>query len=224
MTRRASFLASPAWLIAGAIAAACGGGGQASSGTPASSSDDASSAEPSSAEASADGSLDATDARPDTSPTSPGDAAPADGSVCAALAVSDGGCNTVAPGTPVAIRCSTSPAPKPAGGPIADGTYRLASSTFYGSGGDCPAGETDAITWVVCGKTWMVAETITLKGTTLSMSMNFSVNPAGHDLYTTGTCGGMTMSTFGYDATPTGLRLYVSLGAGSVRVDTFKRE
>ena len=113
--------------------------------------------------------------------------------------------------------------PVPTGGAIADGTYLLALSTFYGS--PCPSQEQDRDTWLVCGTTWQHVQESTAQGTVTVNNYNFNVNPSGSNLMLQGICGFTMTATFGYDATPTTLTLYVSgAGTGSGRVDVYNKQ
>jgi len=114
--------------------------------------------------------------------------------------------------------------PVATGGTIANGTYLLALSTFYGS--PCPSSEQDRDTWLVCGSTWQhVQESTSAMGTTLN-NYNFNVNPTGTSLQLQGVCGFTQMATIQYDATPTTLTLFVGggAGAGTGRVDVYNKQ
>lgn len=137
-------------------------------------------------------------------------------------------CNDlVAVGAEVPIVCDTTdPAPTPAGGTIVEGTYVLASSTFYGG---CPfAGEQDRITWNICGDAWGTVQEITLANSgPVTSTFDLSVARQPNSLVLTPTCGPQNTSqtTFGYTATPTTLTFFVGgYMGGGMRVDLLAKQ
>jgi hypothetical protein len=150
---------------------------------------------------------------------------------CVATPAADGGaCNAVrVTGSPVPIPCAGSQTPPtPTGGAIADGTYVLTSSTYYGT---CPQPEQDRITWSICGGTWQTAQEGTVNGSTMLKLYDAAVSPSGNTLNIQLTCGQatgqMTMLTFGYDATPTTLTLFTwapTTPTPNGRMDVFRRQ
>jgi hypothetical protein len=148
------------------------------------------------------------------------------GGSCVAPPTPDAGaCNAVrVTGSPVPVRCAgTQTPPTPSGGTIADGTYVLTSSTYYGS---CPAPEQDRITWSICGGTWQTAQEGPVNGTTMVQLFDAVVSPSGNSLNIRLTCGQMQTTTFGFDATPTTLTLFTwaPTGTPNGRMDVFMRQ
>jgi hypothetical protein len=118
--------------------------------------------------------------------------------------------------------CSSQSLPTGAGGTIRDGAYVLVASTYHGT---CPAAEVDRFTWLVCGRSWQTVEEATTGGTTTTRHGNVTVTATGASLNAQFTCGATGGITYGYDASPTTLTLYVpGVAANSGRVDTFARE
>jgi hypothetical protein len=127
-------------------------------------------------------------------------------------------------GAPVPIQCAgTQKPPTPSGGTIADGTYVLTSSTYYGT---CPQPEQDRITWSVCGDTWQTAQESTINGQKTVQVVDAMVTQSGMNLSIHVVCGPMQTLTFGYDATPTTLTLFTwaPTSAPMGRVDVFARQ
>ena len=115
--------------------------------------------------------------------------------------------------------------PVPTGGTIVDGTYVLASETYYGS--PCLSPEQDRNTWLVCGSTWQTVQEYTPQGGTATLNTyNLNVTGNGTTLQLQGLCGFTQTATFQYDATPTTLTLYVGGGTmpGQGRVDLYTRQ
>ena len=143
---------------------------------------------------------------------------PPDGGACNAL---------VPPPASIPIQCNTTElVPAPTGGVIADGHYVMTSSTYYAGSSTCPTPETDGVTWLICGSSWQIAQTTTVSGQTpTSLVADATVVPTGTDLAITLTCG-ITAAplTFGYDATPTSLRLHINGTAPNGRIDVFTRQ
>jgi hypothetical protein len=134
-------------------------------------------------------------------------------------------CNMLSPmGNPVTINCQANQMPpSPSGGTIADGTYVLTSSTWYGP---CPPAESDRITWLVCGSTWQTVQEGTINDDTSTTHTDAHVTSSGSLLTIDFNCGNTGTVTIGYDASPTMLVLYFA-GTGGVtqgRVDTFTRQ
>jgi hypothetical protein len=126
----------------------------------------------------------------------------------------------------VTSTCSTAATPTPSGGVIQDGTYALQSVTFYGP---CPTFlPTDRILWVICGNAWETAQETTTNGTTSSLRVSLTTAIQSTSIQgaigceSPGTSGGTT--TWGYDASPGHLALYVQWGGGTVSVDSYTRQ
>jgi hypothetical protein len=150
------------------------------------------------------------------------------GAVCHPSPPDGGACNALAPPPPnVTIQCNTAElVPAPTGGPITDGLYVLTSATYYAGGSTCPTPEVDGVTWLICGPSWQIAQTTALGGQTpTKLVANATVAAAGADLVFTLTCGiSSTPITFGYDATPTTLRLHINGTSPNGRIDVFTRQ
>jgi hypothetical protein len=105
---------------------------------------------------------------------------------------------------------------------IHDGAYVLVAATYYGP---CPAAEQDRFSWLVCGSSWQTVEDFTTAGTTTTRQGNVSITATGTSLNAQFTCGATGSVTYGYDATPTTLTLYVPDPGGTTgRVDTYTRQ
>jgi hypothetical protein len=153
------------------------------------------------------------------------------GGTCPAPVTQDGTCNAIAlRGTTIRSTCSTAPAPQPSGGAIDDGVYVLDTVTFYGT---CPTTAQQRTTWVVCGTSWQTVEEVEkVSGNpdagTLIQRVGLSVTRQSSSVignvgcwYGTGT--GPSQVSWGYDASPGHLSLYIPFNPG-VRVDTFTRQ
>jgi hypothetical protein len=166
-------------------------------------------------------------ASPDVAADAPPDVSVPD-SAPACEALDDGGaCNRLAAtGAPVNVTCAPAGAvtPTPSGGLIADGTYLLHASRFYGL---CTGLDRQRITWVLCGDAWSTVQEDDIDGRTTTQNVDGNVAIGGTSFTFTPTCpaAGVPVTTFGYDATPTTLRIYVyGYGTGRVRVDDFERQ
>jgi len=151
------------------------------------------------------------------------------GPACHPSSSPDGGaCNPlIPPPASIVIQCNqTELVPAPTGGTIADGHYVMTSSTYSAGGGACPTPENDGVTWLICGSQWEIAQTTAVSGQPPStLVANATVVPTGADLAITLTCGITTAPiTFGYDATPTTLRLHINGSAPNGRIDVFTRQ
>jgi len=105
---------------------------------------------------------------------------------------------------------------------ITDGTYILVSSTFYGT---CQGPEQDRSTWQICGNDWETIQESTLSGATTHQDMSTMATPAGAGVMLRVTCGNQQSVVFGYDASPTMLRLYTGGTTPTMgRVDTFMKQ
>lgn len=133
-------------------------------------------------------------------------------------------CNSLAPsGAPIASSCSNAKPGIPKGGTIADGTYVLTSTTFFGT---CPPAEQDRITWQICGSSWQSVQESTVNGQPgKTTTVNANVAKAGAQLTYGFTCPqNMNAANGAYDVTPTTLTLYFPMGIGSTRVDVFTKQ
>jgi hypothetical protein len=151
------------------------------------------------------------------------------GQACHPSPSPDGGaCNPlIPPPASIVIQCNqTELVPAPTGGTIADGHYVMTSSTYYAGGGACPTPENDGVTWLICGSQWEIAQTTAINGQPPStLVANATVVPASPNVAITLTCGITTAPiTFGYDATPTTLRLHINGTAPNGRIDVFTRQ
>jgi hypothetical protein len=156
---------------------------------------------------------------------SPGSDVPDSASACPAVAPGPGACNDLqGTGMGVPVDCVPGSAPTPSGGMIEDGTYVLQSSSFYGG---CPAtGEYDRITWAICGSSWATVQESALTSGDHYLHINATAAVGGSNVSLTLDCAppGTPGESFGFDATPGTLTLYVySYGSGEVRVDKFTR-
>jgi hypothetical protein len=153
------------------------------------------------------------------------DAPPDQYTACVPVSPSEGVCNTLLLSGPrVAVACAPGMPPAPSGGTVADGTYVMVSSNFYGT--PCIQDQ-ERIVWSVCGTSWATSEEITTGGTTTTRLFDGTVAFAGTSFTFSPTCAppGVATTMFGYDATPTTLALYTyGYGAGTVRVDSFVLE
>jgi hypothetical protein len=143
--------------------------------------------------------------------------------VCTAITPSGGTCNELTPSGPsVTVQCVSGTAPTPSGGTIADGTYEMVSSSFYGT--PCTS-DTERIVWNVCGDAWATAETLMLGPGTVRVDGTVTLGPSTVVLQTTCSSPTEPATKFGYDATPTSLTIYTyGYGAGTARVDRFARQ
>jgi hypothetical protein len=141
---------------------------------------------------------------------------------CPAAAAPAGSCSAlVVSGEPVVVGASSGTAPTPSGGTVEDGTYVLVGSTFYG---ESPPAEQDRITWLVCGSAWETAQETRLNGGAPQLLLlDATVTATGTSLGVDVTCGPRSSTTFGFDASPGMLRLYVTGYAPGLRVDTLVR-
>jgi hypothetical protein len=163
----------------------------------------------------------------DAAPDAATDAVVEAGGSCLAPPTPDAGvCNTLqVTGNKIPVQCLDAQAPPtPAGGTIANGTYVLTSSTYYGT---CPTPEQDRITWSICGGTWQTAQESTVpNGTTMLRTYDAAVMASGNSLSIRLTCGGMQTLTFGYDASPTMLTLFTwaPTSPANGRMDVFMKQ
>lgn len=141
---------------------------------------------------------------------------------CPPPAAPAGSCNSLAvSGDPVVVGASNGPAPKPSGGTVEDGTYVLVSSTFYG---EAAPSEVDRITWRVCGPAWGTSQESRVDGGAPQLLLlDATVTASGTELGVDVTCGPRSSTSFGFDASPGMLRLYVTGYAPGLRVDTLVR-
>jgi hypothetical protein len=150
------------------------------------------------------------------------------GGTCVPSPPDGGACNSLAaPAPSISIQCNPSAqVPAPTGGTIVDGVYVMTSSTYYAGGGACQSPEVDGVTWLVCGTSWQIAQAVTQGGLPAQILVaNATVIPTGSNLDITLTCGAPSNTfTFGYDATPTTLRLHTGGTAATGRIDTFTRQ
>ncbi len=143
------------------------------------------------------------------------------GKTCAPLPSDAGTCG--APGVmggAVRPMCSSTTPPTAIGGAIVDGTYVLRSATYFGT---CPFASPERITWAICGTSWQTTQE-RQGATTATFNLDATVMASKTTLQIQLTCGmpGAAPLSYGYDATPTGMSIYVPIGGG-VRVDTFDR-
>jgi hypothetical protein len=153
------------------------------------------------------------------------------GGTCTPSPQSGGTCNSLtAPPPAITIQCNQAePVPAPTGGTILDGTYIMTSAMYYAAGGGCPTPEVDGVTWLICGTSWQIAQTVTLSGQTpQTLVANATAIPSGSDLAITLTCTSPSQTippfTFAYDASGATLRLHTGGTASTGRVDTFTRQ
>ena len=100
--------------------------------------------------------------------------------------------------------CSSAAIPTAQGGTIVDGTYVLASATYYGS--PCPT-EQDRIKWLICGSSWQAVLDVSTNVPTTN-AYDFNVVESGTSLTIQLTCHGPGAQTaIKYSATPTSLTL-----------------
>jgi hypothetical protein len=134
-------------------------------------------------------------------------------------------CNALAtPGPLVTVECAPGAPPVPTGGSVADGSYVMTASSFYGA--PCVQDE-ERIVWDVCGASWATAEHLVMDGMATSKTLDGIVTFSGASVSFDPACAppGVTTTVFGYDATPTTLTLYTySYGPGTVRVDSFVQQ
>jgi len=169
--------------------------------------------------------------RPDTGDL-PDHADGGDGGACQPPLTQDGTCNSIPlRGSTIGSTCSAAPVPSPSGGPIEDGTYVLDAMTFYGT---CPAKAAQQRTnWVICGGSWQAVEEIERVGGNPDAGLVTERVGVSTMLQATSVAGdvscwfapdtGPSRVSWGYDATPGHLRLYIPIAPG-VRVDSFTRQ
>jgi len=151
--------------------------------------------------------------------------APFDAGSCSLSPVDGGTCNALAATGSVTVpQCHAGPAPTPAGGNIYNGRYVLTHVDYYNSSGTCPTDQ-EQIDWSICGTEW---ETVQI-GNNQTTRVNATVVPSGNTLSLTLTCPNPNTSTWMYDATSTGLVLYLTstnADGGIVigRADTYARQ
>jgi len=159
--------------------------------------------------------------------TSLPEATPDEGPPCMPPTPTATACNDLTPsGLPVTVQCAAGTPPTPTGGTVTDGTYEMVSSTFYGS--PCPVDDVERIVWDACGQNWATAEFVITAAVPMTrLYINGTVTFEGGGVTLTPSCStnGVNTTTFGYDATPTDLTLYVhGFQGGGVRVDEFVRQ
>jgi hypothetical protein len=146
-----------------------------------------------------------------------------DAGACPILLLADGGpCNPIAvTGSAVVPVCHDAAPPTPVGGPIYNGHYVLTNIDYYNAAGACPT-QSERIDWSICGTVWATAQVA--QSTT---RVNAAVDANGSTLDITLTCPNPGTATWTYDATSTGIVLYMSLtgvdGGEAVRADTYVR-
>lgn len=155
------------------------------------------------------------------------DAPPDVGPACMPAAITDAACNDLVPsGPPVTVQCETGAVPMPSGGTVVDGTYEMVSSRFFGP--MCPSDDVEQIVWATCGSAWATAEVLmTSSVPTTFLYADGVVTFSGTSVALAASCATTPSSsrTFGYDATPDSLTLYIyGYTGGGVRVDEFARQ
>jgi hypothetical protein len=152
-----------------------------------------------------------------SSSTAP-DAGPPDAGADASAADAGDNCNELAPlGGPVAATCAPD-APTPAtGGTIADGTYVLTQSLFFGT---CSSSTLDETLLVSGGTVQSVA--VDANGVVIRKSVTTTVAGSGTALVEAQTCPPGLIVTVGFSATPTTLTIYLVNALGT-RVSIFTR-
>jgi hypothetical protein len=158
--------------------------------------------------------------------TSLPEATPDEGPPCMPPTPTATACNDLTPsGLPITIQCAAGTPPVPSGGNVVDGTYEMVSSTFFGS--SCPMDDVEQIVWTTCGPYWTTAEILMGSVPKTLLYINGTVAFEGGGVTLTPSCStnSVNITTFGYDATPTDLTLYVhGFQGGGVRVDEFVRQ
>lgn len=171
----------------------------------------------------------------DDGPISGGDASLHDsGGTCTPSPPNGTTCNSLTPPPPaITIECNASEqVPAPTGGVIRDGTYVMTASTYYAGGAACQPSEVDGVTWKICGESWQIGQTTTVSGqTSQTLVANATVVVSGSTVSITLGCETPSQSPmpppflFGYDATPTSLRLHTEAPTATTgRIDTFTRQ
>lgn len=114
--------------------------------------------------------------------------------------------------------------PTPAGGTIADGTYsRTASQIYTGVGGlSGPSGDSTRQTVQISGG-GKYFKSIENKNGGADSSLFFSMTSTATSISATQTCTGTATATYGFDATPTVLKMHDSAG-GKYKVQTYTKQ
>lgn len=111
-----------------------------------------------------------------------------------------------------------SPATRGTGGTIADGTYVLTESQFFGICSTSELGET-----LVVSQGTVQSLATGASGVVTRKSLTYTVTSDGAMLVETQTCPANVVGTVGFSATPTRLTIYLVNALGT-RVSTFTRQ
>jgi hypothetical protein len=137
----------------------------------------------------------------------------------------DGGaCNQLRPTGPlIQETCSDAAVPVAHGGTIADGTYFLETTTYYGT---CPPPmliTQDRVTWIICGSQWESAQVIGTNSTNYDVMV--SPGDAGaSSLALNIVCPRPVTIPWTYDVTPGHVSFFFPNGTGTIEVDSYARQ
>lgn len=127
-------------------------------------------------------------------------------------AVDGGGCNAIAQiADPVTTSCDPGAPPAGAGGTIADGTYLLTESHFFGA---CESNVLSE-TLVIAQGTVQSITTDATTGQATRRSFTYKSTSGSATLTETETCPGAFIATVGFTATPTRLTVFMRNTLGS---------
>jgi hypothetical protein len=136
----------------------------------------------------------------------------------AADGLDGGGCNAIAQlADPVTTSCDPGAAPAAAGGTIADGTYLLTDSHFFGA---CESNVLSE-TLVVSQGTVQSITTDATTGMTTRGRFTYAVTSGSSTLSETETCPGAFTATVGFTATASRLTIFMRNALGS-RMSAFE--
>ena len=158
-------------------------------------------------------------ATPDAAADAGDGAGNADGTIDGGADALDGGaCNAIAQlGDPVTTSCDPGAPPVPDGGAIADGTYVLTESHFFGA---CESSVLSQ-TLVVSQGTVQSITTDAATGVATRGSFSFKVGSGSSALSETETCPGAFTASVGFTASPTRLTIFLRNALGS-RMSAFE--